>query len=141
MALTAAISKLNPGGIFFSSHISRYGIMGDLIRNIPDWIERQDEVRSVMEQGRDPFHRPNEGFRGYFAKVNEIVQLHEEAGLEMLALAGVEPGISADDESYNRLHDRQRALWLDLFFEISREASILAASRHLLYVGKKRGFK
>jgi hypothetical protein len=54
-------------------------------------------------------------------------------------LAGVEPGISADDESYNRLEGVQRRLWLDLLDEISTEPSILGASRHLLYVGRKPG--
>jgi len=137
MALAAAASRLKSGGILFSSHISRFGILGDLIRNIPDWIEKQDEVRSIIEEGRDPFHRRGEGFRGYFATTDEIIHLHENAGLETLALAGVEPAISADDESYNRLQDRQRALWLDLLYEVSQEPGILAASRHLLYIGRK----
>jgi hypothetical protein len=49
----------------------------------------------------------------------------------------VEPAISADDESYNRLEGQQRQLWLDLLYEISAEGSIVGASRHLLYVGRK----
>jgi hypothetical protein len=63
--------------------------------------------------------------------------LHESIGLETLAVIGVEPAISADDESYNKLQGRQRQLWLDLLFELSAEASIIGASRHLLYFGKK----
>jgi hypothetical protein len=50
----------------------------------------------------------------------------------------VDPAISADDESYNRLQGRQRQLWLDLLYEISTEKSIIGASRHLLYIGKKK---
>jgi hypothetical protein len=64
--------------------------------------------------------------------------LHEALGFETLVVAGVEPGISADDESYNRLPAEQRRLWLDLLYEISAERSIVGASRHLLYVGKKQ---
>jgi hypothetical protein len=52
-------------------------------------------------------------------------------------VAGLEPVISADDESYNRLRGAQRQLWLDLLYEVSREETTLGASRHLLYVGKK----
>jgi 2-polyprenyl-3-methyl-5-hydroxy-6-metoxy-1,4-benzoquinol methylase len=52
-------------------------------------------------------------------------------------IAGVEPAISADDESYNKLQGKQRQLWLDLFYEMSTEKSILGASRHILYIGKK----
>jgi hypothetical protein len=50
----------------------------------------------------------------------------------------VEPAISADDESYNKLQGRQRQLWLDLFYEISTESTIIGASRHLLYIGRKK---
>jgi hypothetical protein len=52
-------------------------------------------------------------------------------------VAGVEPVIAADDDSYNKLQGTQRQLWLDLLFELSVEKSILWASRHLLYVGRK----
>ncbi len=63
--------------------------------------------------------------------------MHASAGFETITLAAVEPAISADDESYNRLEGRQRELWLDLLYEISTEKSILGASRHMLYVGRK----
>lgn len=55
-ALKETFNKLKPGGVIFSSFISRYGIMGDVMKNIPHWIEKQSEVRSIMEQGRDPDH-------------------------------------------------------------------------------------
>lgn len=136
-ALKEVSDRLRKGGILFSAFISRFGVMGDLIKNMPYWIEDQEEVRSILEHGKDPHHQPQEGFRGYFAHTNEIIPLHEGMGFETLALAGVEPAISADDESYNMLEGTQRQLWLDLFHEISTEKSILGASRHLLYVGKK----
>ena len=138
-AVREAFGRLRKDGVIISSFISRYGILGDVLRHFPEWIERQREVRSVVDIGRDPDGLPKEGFRGYFAKVCEIAPLHEEAGFETLTVAGVEPGISADDESYNRLQDRQRKLWLDLFFEASTERSIVGASRHLLYIGRKTG--
>jgi hypothetical protein len=53
-------------------------------------------------------------------------------------VAGIEPAISADDESYNILEGKQRQLWLDLLYELSTEQSIIGASRHLLYIGKKK---
>jgi hypothetical protein len=53
-------------------------------------------------------------------------------------VAGLEPAISDDDESYNILQGKQRQLWLDLLYEVSTEETIIGASRHLLYVGKKQ---
>lgn len=137
-ALQEVYDRLRPGGTLFSAFISRFGIMGDLIKNVTAWIEDQAEVHSLLEKGHDVEREVHSGFRGYFAKVSEIAPLHEALGFRTLALAGVEPGISADDESYNRLEGTQRQLWLELLYEISAEPSILGASRHLLYVGRKR---
>jgi SAM-dependent methyltransferase len=138
-ALKEAYRHLRDGGLIFSSFISRFGILGDLIKKKPEWIERGSEVRSVIERGSDPEELPRArgGFRGYFAEVSEIAPLHEHIGFETTLVAGLEPAISADDQSYNRLRGAQRQLWLDLLYELSREETIIGASRHLLYVGKK----
>jgi SAM-dependent methyltransferase len=137
-ALKEAFDRLRKGGILFSAFISRYGILSDLIKNVPGWIEGQAEVRSVLEEGKSPDDYPRGGFRGYFTQISEIAPLHEALGFETIRVAGVEPAISADDESYNKLEGKQRSLWLDLLVEISTEQTILGASRHLLYIGKKK---
>jgi SAM-dependent methyltransferase len=138
VALKEAFERLRKGGILFSSFLSRFGIMGDLLKNVPGWIEQQAEVRSLLARGKRPDDSPRGGFRAYFAQISEIAPLHEAIGFETLALAGVEPAISADDESYNKLEGKQRQLWLDLFYEMSTERSILGASRHIVYIGKKK---
>ena len=138
VALKEGFDRLREGGIIFSAFISRFGIMGDLIKDMPGWIENQTEVRSLLERGKRPDDAPRGGFRGYFAQISEIAPLHEALGFETITLAGVEPAISTDDESYNKLQAKQRQLWLDLFYEMSAEPSILGASRHLLYIGRKR---
>jgi SAM-dependent methyltransferase len=137
-ALKEAADHLKQGGILFSSLISRFGIMGDLLRNMPDWIENRAEVWNILAAGKNPDHLPGSGFRGYFAKTSEIISLHEATGFETLTVAGVEPAISSDDESYNRLEGKQRELWLALLHEISTEPSVIGASRHILYAGRKR---
>ncbi len=137
LALGQIASRLKPRGVLFSAFISRFGIMGNLMKNVPEWIEDQAEVRAILELGRDPEHYPPGTFRGYFATAPEIAPLHEAMGFATLTLAGVEPAISADDESYNRLEGKRRQLWLDLLDEVSTEPSTLGASRHLLYVGRK----
>jgi SAM-dependent methyltransferase len=136
-AVKEAFTRLRKGGIIFSSFLSRYGVVGDLLKENPDWIEVQAEVRSFLEKGRRPDDSPRGGFRGYFALLAEITPLHEAMGFETLTLAGVDPAISADDESFNKLQGTQRQRWLDLLLEISTEQSTLGASRHLLYIGRK----
>ncbi|HKQ79135.1 MAG TPA: class I SAM-dependent methyltransferase [Blastocatellia bacterium] len=138
LALKEAVDRLLVGGVLFSSFLSRFGVIGDLIKGAPHWIEDQEHVRSFIEGGKRPENFPRGGFRGYFARACEIASLHESLGLHTLVLAGVEPGISADDDSYNRLQGEQRQLWLNLLYKISQEESTLGASRHLLYIGKKQ---
>lgn len=136
-ALREAWARLKPGGVIFSTFISRFGVLGDLMRNIPEWIDDAVEVRSLLTHGKRPDDYPRGGFRGYFARVSEIAPLHAAIGFEILAVAGVEPAISADDESYNRLEGVRRERWLNVLYELSTEESMLGASRHLLYVGRK----
>lgn len=136
-ALKEAYNRLREGGIIFSAFISRLGVLGDMLKNEPAWIKDQKVVRWLLERGKRPDGSPPGGFRGYFACVSEIAPLHEAIGFETIVLAGIEPGISADDESYNALRGKQRQLWLKLLYEISTEESIIGASRHLLYIGRK----
>ena len=136
-AVRQAADRLRSGGLLFSTHLSRLGILGDLMRRMPEWIERGQEVRFLLDRGRRPDDLPRGGFRGYFARVSEIRPLHEALGLQTIVLAGVEPTISADDENYNKLQAPQRDLWLDLLEEVSSDETTIGASRHLLYVGRK----
>ena len=136
-ALRQATARLRNGGLLFSAFLSRLGILGDVMKRMPEWIERREEVRSLVGRGRRPDDQPRGGFRGYFARVSEIRPLHEALGIRTLVLAGVAPAISADDESYNRLGAPQRESWLDLLFEVSSDETTVGASRHLLYVGRK----
>jgi S-adenosylmethionine-dependent methyltransferase len=137
-ALKEAYGRLRQGGLLFSSFISRYGVLSDLLKDVPGWIEDQARVRSHLERGRRPDNAPREGFRGYFVTSPEIAPLHEEIGFDTITIAAVEPAISAEDDSYNRLQGKQRQLWLDLFYEISTERTIIGASRHMLYIGRKK---
>jgi SAM-dependent methyltransferase len=136
-AIRRAAARLRSGGVLFSTFLSRLGVLGDLMKRTPEWIEQRAEVDSLVGRGRRPDDQPKGGFRGYFARVSEIAPLHESVGLRTVAVAGVEPVISADDESYNKLQGRQRELWLDLLYSVSSDETAVGASRHLLYVGRK----
>lgn len=138
LALSQAAERLRIGGVLFSAFLSRFGVIGDLLSRSPHWIDDQAHVRSMLDRGRRPDSAPRGGFRGYSAHPSELAPLHEALGLETIAIAGVEPAIGSDHEMYNRLPAEQRQLWLDLLYEISAEPSLIGASRHLLYVGKKR---
>ena len=138
LVLERVFKFLKPGGVVFSAWISRFGIFGDNLKKMPGLIFKKEAVESILERGcdLDLFH-PKSNFRGYFATADEIAPIHEKTGFGTLALAGTEPAISADDASYNCLEGERRQLWLDLLFKLSAEPSMIASSRHMLYVGKK----
>jgi SAM-dependent methyltransferase len=137
MALKQAYDRLRTGGVIFSAFISRFGIFGVIMKIMPDSIEDQKQVRSVLTRGRDREGWPSGGFRAFFSTVEEIAPLHEKIGFQTIKLVGVEPAISADDESYNKLEGERRGLLLNLLYEISDQPSIVGASQHLLYIGRK----
>jgi hypothetical protein len=91
----------------------------------------------VVAKGKKPDDYPRRGFRGYLGQASEIAPLREALGFETAVVDGVEPAISADDDSNNKLEDKQRQLWLDLLVEMSAEKSMIASSGHLLYIAKK----
>jgi len=137
-AVQEAFAKMKPGGIIFSSFISRYGIWGDLIRKFPHHIEQPGRFKTILEKGLDAdFTEWDATFRAYFTTPAETIPVHEQEGFETLTLAGIEPAGIAADESYKDLTDSQRKLWLDLLFSISTEQSSVGASCHLLYIGQK----
>jgi len=136
-ALKEAFHRLKKGGIIFSAFISRYGIWGDVMKNIPQMIKLQADLNSIIKRGRDSDNlSPEIQVRYYFAKVSDTIVLHKSMGFKKLVLAGIEPA-RVDDISYNNLQGKIRQLWLDLLFSISTEKSIIGASNHLLYIGVK----
>ena len=139
LVLKDAFERLREGGLIISAFISRFGTLSQLLKTNPSWIEDRAHVRSMLQRGQTPqITMPRVGFRGYLAHVSELAPLHEGVGFETLSVAGVEPVIAAEDESYNRLEGEQRRLWLELCStNISTEPSMIGASRHLLYIGRK----
>jgi len=137
-AITEVRARLKPGGLVFSAFISRYGIWGDVMTKLPHYIEKTEEVRSVLERGRD-VTMPSWGasFRAYFATPEEVAPLHERLGFTSVALAGVEPAGIMADGAYGSLEEPRRDKWLDLMVEISGQPSMIGASNHLLYIGRK----
>lgn len=136
-ALQQAADRLRKDGVIFTAFISRYGLLYDLLRNKPEWVDNGDEVQSILADGKRPDHFPRGGFRAYSARLPEIAPLHEALGFETLAIAGVEPAVGADDERYNQLQGEQRQRWLDALYTVSTEPSIIGASKHILYMGRK----
>jgi SAM-dependent methyltransferase len=138
MAIRGAFKRLKPGGILFSSFISRYSFWLDIMKIFPYQISKHKYIESVLETGwGEGLPLWDAVFRAYFATVPEIAPLHEQLGFKTLALAGLEPVGAGSEETYKNLTEEQRKPWLDLLVKLSTEQSIIGASAHILYVGEK----
>ena len=140
LAVRQLYDRLTRGGIIFSAFISRYGVWADIMAKNPESIDSPSGAQLILDEGQDPYFTEwGRTFRAYFTTVPEIAPLHERLGFETLVLAGVEPVGLAADNAYGEMDAPQRKKWLDLMYDISREPTILGASCHLLYIGRKRG--
>ena len=79
-ALRESYDRLKPGGIFFSALISRYGLIADLLRHKPEWVENHKEVRSVIEQGHNTENLREGGWRGYYAMIEVLGPFTRKSG-------------------------------------------------------------
>jgi S-adenosylmethionine-dependent methyltransferase len=136
-AVNQVRERLKPGGLVFSAFISRYGIWGDVMRQLPHYVERTGEAHYVLEHGLDRELPRGVVFRAYYARPEEVAPLHERLGFETVALARVEPAGVLADGTYGGLEPSLREGWLDLMVAISRQPSIVGASSHLLNIGRK----
>jgi SAM-dependent methyltransferase len=58
-AIRQAVNRLRNGGLLFSAHLSRLGVLGDLMKKAPEWIEQREEVRFLLDHGRRPDDQPS----------------------------------------------------------------------------------
>lgn len=137
-AISEVVCQLRQRAVFFSSHISRFGVLADLVKKVPKWIEKTKSVESLLAYGRDSADHPRDGsFRGYFATVEELPWLHEEMGIDTIAIASSDPGNTAINDAFAALPPLQRERWSEILFRVSTEPSFRGAWCHLLYIGKK----
>ncbi|HTX93271.1 MAG TPA: class I SAM-dependent methyltransferase [Anaerolineales bacterium] len=135
-ALEQARRLLEPGGPVFATFITRFASFRDAATNGYTYVEDNPAYsEKLLATG---IHDSGEGFAdAYFAHPDEVIPLGESAGFTTLRLMGCE-GILAEREDYvNSLTGPARQLWLDFNYRFAQEPSLLGASDHLLYVGRK----
>ncbi len=136
--LKSAHGLLKPGGKLLSSHISRLGLFGYMMRKYPNWIFNEQEIDSVLRDGIDHTHARAGKFRAYFGKPEQTVAEHQSAGFEMLRLGALEPAIGPYDEAFNQLVGAERSAWVDRLYSLSAVPAWVGSSMHAVYGGEKK---
>ena len=136
-ALQQARRLLRPAGLIFATFITRFAAFRDAAVNSFSYVT--DDPAYGERMLNTGIHDNGVGFTdSYFARPEEVTPLLESAGFATLRLMGCE-GILAEHEDYvNSLTGEAHQIWLDFNYRFAQEPSLLGASDHLLYIGRKK---
>jgi S-adenosylmethionine-dependent methyltransferase len=137
-ALEQARRLLKPGGLVFAAVITRFASFRDAATNGYTYVEGNPAYsEKLLTTG---IHDSGDGFTdAYFASPEEVVPLGESAGFTTLKLMGCEGILAGREEHVNSLTGLAHQVWLDFNYRFAQEPSLLGASDHLLYIGRKDG--
>lgn len=128
---------VQPGGLLFVAFITRFAAFRDSAAYYPDWpVNNRPYVQQILETGihDDPGSQFPDA---YFAHPDEIAPLIAEAGLEKLALIGVEGVVAGHEERINELEGEAWEMWVELNYRLGHELTLYGASDHLLAIARK----
>ena len=137
-ALQEVSDRLRAGGLLFSAFISRFGVMGDLIKNLPDWIEDQDRGQSFLARGKRPDEYPPGGFRGYFARVSEIRPRTKRFNSKPLRWWAWNRGSPRMTRATTDWKEGNVSFCLDLLYKINAEQFHPWGHPGIFFIGRKK---
>jgi S-adenosylmethionine-dependent methyltransferase len=137
--LDLAFMHLKPGGLVFSSFMTRTGALVYGLKHNPEGIKYPDEAKKLWRTGSDDrFIEATEWFtNAYFAHPEEVNPLVEKVGFEPLHLAGVEGIFGERFELYHKLKAGLKTAWMDFIIAHCEDVHMLNQAKHLLSVAKK----
>ena len=138
-ALVEARRVLKPGGPLFAAFISRYAVPRWAAVHEPTWpLEHPERLEALLDSGVMP---PREGdgseFVAHFARPAEVALLCWRAGLEVVAVLGVEGLVSMIEAGVNELSGEAWDRWVDLNYRAASDPCIHGCVEHLLAVAVK----
>ena len=138
-ALAEAARVVRPGGPIFAAFITRYAAHLDGVRRYPEEAIDHPEIYDLIEKtGLLPQREDGQtAFVAYFAHPNEVAPLCKSAGLDLLAVLGVEGVASAREESINTLTGDAWERWVDINYRIAHDPCIHGGVEHLLAVCRR----
>ena len=143
-AAAELLRVLKPGGPAFIALISRYLFLRRAIV-FPDerhHLTDPDFLRKLMGEGRFDNDSPGRLNQGFGTTIEEIRPFFEGAGFETMALLASEGMAAGLAQSLDVLAGEDRPAFeaaVQLIADSAGDPSLLGASNHILYVGRRRG--
>ncbi|UWQ49911.1 class I SAM-dependent methyltransferase [Leisingera caerulea] len=132
-ALRVAAKRLKPKGLLFTTWLSRFGILGQLLAASNQWANDDTSVGKLLCEGLI-----EEAVDWYCTRIEDVAPFHENVGFETVRLWPLDPGIMGVDDGYNSLRGDLRHKWFAILMRLAEEPTMLGCSRHLLYVGRSK---
>jgi S-adenosylmethionine-dependent methyltransferase len=138
-ALAEARRVLKPGGPLFAAFISRTAVPRWAAVHEPTWLlEHPELLETLLCTGvLPPSGEGDLEFIAHFAHPTEVVPLCRCAGLEVVAVLGVEGVVSMIEAGVNALSGEAWDAWVDLNCRLAPDPSIHGCVEHLLAVAVK----
>jgi len=137
--LKLAYRNLKPGGLVFSSFMTRTGALIYGLKNNPKGILYPDGARKLWETGTDDrFVEDTEWFtHAYFAHPEEVDPLIRSARLIPVHLAGAEGPFGERFEIYHELDPSLQKHWMKFVIDHAEDRHMIHLAKHLLSVARK----
>lgn len=138
-ALFEAQRVLRLGGPLFAAFIARYAPFLYCAAHETDWPVREPEfAESLLQTGiMPPRGQESLAFVAHCAHPIEVTPLIEEAGLDIVALLGVEGLVSMIEDGVNALSGPAWETWVKLNYRVAADPSVHGCVEHLLAVAVK----
>jgi ubiquinone/menaquinone biosynthesis C-methylase UbiE len=123
----------------FVSVIGRIGLLKTILVNFP---QEMKYAKHHWEVGDYVPGLQGEGFTAaHWFLPEELRELFEQRGTDVLEMAGLEGLSSHQEKETNRLYkDQERwRMWVDILLGTCTHPSVVGSAEHFLLVGKKRG--
>lgn len=137
--LTLAHDHVKPGGMVFSSFMTRMGALIYGLKHNPEGILYPDGAEKLWKTGTDDrFVEATEYFtHAWFCLPGQVQPLVEEAGLESLHLVGAEGPFGERFELYHRLDEPLKQQWMDFVIRHGEDPHLVNQSKHLLSIARR----
>ena len=135
--LKQSLGLLKPEGLHFGVFLSKSGYVSYVLNRQPESLLQDPEgFRDIMTQGYFTTHPRNGTFRGHFTDLQELSELHQNAGTQIQKLHVLDPCIGGDDEIYNRLSAEQKTVWSEVLFALSSDPGFWSSGRTWLAIAQ-----
>ena len=135
-AVLEAVRVTRSEGLLFSAFLTRYSVVRYSAKVRPWQLSQTPRfIESILANGVGD---ASDGFLRscYCADPTEIRPFMERLGVHTVEMVGCEGVVAEVEERLNELPENDFARWVELNYSLGRRAELLAASAHILHIGR-----